>query len=281
MTHFPLISSAGLAARLDDPRVRIVDIRGHVLPPTDPPPHYFSHHAEYLDAHIPGAVFVDWVHEITDPADPRHAQIAPPERFQAVMQRIGVDDDTYVVVYDDTGGMFATRLWWALRYYGHERVGVLAGGWQGWLAEGRETTSTIEIYPPGDFVARPQAGMRVSADEVLDGIGSLTLLDARSVAEYNGEVARAPRKGHIPTAVSVPRATLQDETGQLLPADQLRARFGELGINGSAQGVVTYCNGGVSATYTLMALEVAGLRGGALYDGSWKEWGSDKTKPIE
>jgi thiosulfate/3-mercaptopyruvate sulfurtransferase len=274
------VTTDGLAARLDDPRIRIVDIRGYVLPPTDPPPHYFNKRADYADAHIPGAVFVDWVQEITDPADPRHAQIAPPERFSAAMQRIGVNSDTYVVVYDDTGGMFATRLWWALRYYGHERVGILEGGWAKWLVEGRETTSTIEINPPGDFVARVQPALRMTGEQVLAGVGSLTLLDARSREEYDGKYARAPRTGHIPTALSVPRATLQDAEGRLLPGEQLRARFAELGIEGSAEGVVTYCNGGVSATYTLLALEMAGLKGAALYDGSWKEWGNDESKPI-
>lgn len=130
-----LVSTEWLAANLTLPRLRIIDIRGHVLPASEPPPHYFNHHAEYLVSHIPGAVFVDWVHEITDPTDPRHAKIAPPERFAAAMSRAGIGDDTFVVTYDDAGGMLAARLWWCLNYYGHSQVRVLDGGWTKWQAE--------------------------------------------------------------------------------------------------------------------------------------------------
>lgn len=106
---------------------RIIDIRGHVLPASQPPPHYFNHEADYLKSHIPGAVFVDWVREITDPADPRHAQIAKPERYAEVLNRAGLREGVQVVTYDNSGGMFAARLWWTLNLY---RIICGRAGWR-------------------------------------------------------------------------------------------------------------------------------------------------------
>src|SRR5438132_10215543 len=112
MAEHLLVSTAWLQEHLADPDLRIVDIRGHVIPASEPLPHYFNHYQDYQKSHIPGAVFVDWVHEITDPDDPRHAKIARPERYATVMSRIGIGPETFVVAYDDANGMFAARLWW-------------------------------------------------------------------------------------------------------------------------------------------------------------------------
>lgn len=275
-----LVSSDWLAAQLDDPRVRIVDIRGHVLPATEPPPHYFNHHDDYLQAHIPGAVFVDWVHEITDPADPRHAKIAPPERYSAVMRRIGAGEDTLVVAYDDAGGMFAARLWWSLQYYGHSRAAVLDKGWQGWVSEGRWVTNVIPHYGPGTWIAQPRPALKANGDEVLASAEAWHLVDVRSPEEFAGKASRAPRFGHIPGAINLPRAELLDAQGDLMPADQLRARFEAAGIGQDGKPVVFYCNAGVSASFGLLALRRAGIDGGRVYDGSWKDWANDPTKPI-
>src|SRR5689334_24021414 len=154
-TMNPLVSTEWLHEHLNDPTLRIVDIRGHVLPANQPLPHYFNHKSDYDKSHIPGAVFVDWVHEITDPDDPRHAKIAKPDRYVAVMQRLGIGPATLVVAYDDASGMFAARLWWSLNYYGHENVVVLDGGWNKWLAEGRPTTAELPSITPSQFVAHP------------------------------------------------------------------------------------------------------------------------------
>src|SRR5215213_6165866 len=124
----PLVTTEWLQDHLSDPHLRIVDIRGHVLPANQPTPHYFNHRSDHDLSHIPGAIFIDWVKEITDPADPRHAQIAKPERYAEVMSRAGIDENTFVVAYDDASGMFAARLWWSLNYYGHTQVAVLDGG---------------------------------------------------------------------------------------------------------------------------------------------------------
>lgn len=279
MTHL-LVSTQWLHDHLTDVNLRVVDIRGHVLPASEPPPHYFNHHGDYLQSHIPGAVFIDWVHEITDPADPRHAQIAPPERYAAVMSRAGIHPDTFVVAYDDADGMFAARLWWSLNYYGHHQVAVLDGGWKKWTAEGRPATAELPLIQPSQFVARPDASWRRTGDQILQTLGDATLLDLRSTEEYNGEFSRARRAGHIPGAINVRRASLNTPEGTMLPAEELRQRFESLGI-GESTPVITYCNAGVSASYGLLALRVAGLTNVSMYDGSWKDWGNDDSKPIE
>ncbi len=277
-----LVSTSWLNDHLSDPDLRILDIRGHVIPASEPPPHYFNHHADYLKAHIPGAVFVDWVYEITDPDDPHHAPIAKPERFAAAMSRAGIGPDTFVVTYDDAQGMFAARLWWGLNYYGHHAVAVLDGGWKKWIAEGRPTSADIPAVWPAQFVPCPDPAWRRTADQVLSALHSpVRLLDMRSREEYKGQSSRARRKGHIPGALNCPRADLVAADDTLLPPDKLREKFAALGVDGSAPEVITYCNAGVSASFGMLALKVAGLENVSMYDGSWKDWGNDDSKPIE
>lgn len=278
----PLVSTEWLHEHLHDSDIRIIDIRGHVLPAIEPPPHYFNHEADYLKSHIPGALFVDWVHEITDPSDPRHAQIAKPERFAAAMTRLGITPQTLVIAYDDAAGMFAARLWWALRYYGHERVVVLDGGWNKWIAEGRPITDEIPKIVPVPFSAQPDLTLIRSADQVMERIGmGARLIDVRTVDEYEGRASRAVRMGHIPSAKNIPRAELIAADGRMLPPEALRERFAKAGVNEQTSEVITYCNGGVSASFGLLALTVAGIEPAAIYDGSWKDWGNDPSRPIE
>ena len=282
-----LVTTDWLQVHLNDPAIRVVDIRGHVAPASDPLPHYFNHQADYARSHIPGAVFIDWVHEITDPADPRHAQVAPPERFAEVMTRNGIGDDTFVVAYDDAAGMFAARLWFILNYYGHTKVAVLDGGWTKWVAEARPVAAETPNIAPAQFTPRPQPGWIRKADQVMTAVSqpdSAVLIDVRTPQEFAGQASRAKRRGHIPGAVNLPRTALNRPNGTLLSPEDLRARFAEAGVTADANAempVVTYCNGGVSASYGLLALRVAGLTNSAVYDGSWKEWGNDETRPIE
>ena len=283
MTTQPLVTTDWLAANLNDPRIRIVDIRGHVAPPTDPLPHYYNHRADYVKGHIPGAVFVDWVHEITNPDDPQHAKIAPPERYEAAMRRHGISADTQVIAYDDAQGMFAARLWFTLNYYGHANVAVLDGGWPKWMLENKPVTAVVPEVAPGQFVARPYPEWIAFIDEVAQ-IAShkqvAKLIDVRTVAEFNGNASRAKRKGHIPGAVNLTRTTLNTPEGSMLPPEKLREIFAQAGVNESEETVV-YCNGGVSASYGLLALRRAGFDKSRVYDGSWKEWGNDETTDIE
>lgn len=276
-----LVTTDWLAEHLHDHNLRIVDIRGRVLPATEPQPHYFSHRADYDKSHIPGAVFIDWVHEITDPDDPHHAQIAKPDRYAALMSRMGIGADTLVVAYDDADSMFAARLWWSLNYYGHTKVVVLDGGWNKWAAEGRPTTADVPQIESATFTPQPNPTIYRSADQVLALLGTETrLMDVRTPAEYNGQASRAQRKGHIPGAVNRPRSSMINPDGTMRSPEQLRVQFAEAGITPETGEVIVYCNGGVSASYGLLALRAAGLNNGAVYDGSWKDWGNDPDKPI-
>lgn len=282
MTENLTVTTEWLADHLQDPNVRVVDIRGHVIPASEPHPHYFSHRQEYLENHIPGAVFVDWVHDITDPNSPNASQIAPPDDYAALMSKLGISDDTLVVAYDDANGMFAARLWWTLRVYGHENVRVLDGGWKTWIAEDRPTTAEIPDLPAGSFTVRPNMRIRRTVDDVAGALyGDTILLDVRSTGEFAGKSSRARRGGHIPGAVNVPRSTVVNVDGTLPDAVTLKEKFASAGIDDPDAEVVVYCNGGVSASYGMMALLNAGFTNVAVYDGSWKEWGNDDSRPIE
>ena len=278
MSHYTLVTTDWLCDHLYDSNVRIVDIRGHVVPASEPLPHYFNHREDYEQSHIPGAVFIDWVQEITDPADPRHAKIAPPQRFAEVMNRHGIGPDTLVIVYDDAGSMFAARLYWALNYYGHEHVAVLDGGWQKWTAESRPATAEIPTYPPAHFVATPHPALIRTRDQVQATIHdpATRLLDVRTPEEYAGQFARAPRKGHIPGAVNLPKGKFNAADGTLRPAPVLQ----NLIPLEQGQEAVFYCSGGVSASLGFLAARIAGIENAAIYDGSWKEWGNQEDTPI-
>lgn len=281
MTEQLIVTVEWLHQHLDDANLRIVDIRGHVLPASEPPPHYFNHHADYVKSHIPGATFVDWVQEITDPADPRHAQIARPDRFAEAMSRHGIGDSTFVVAYDDAGGMFAARLWWALNYYGHAQVAVLDGGWQAWTAQEKPVTADLPVITPAHFTPRSNEHMYRDKHAVLSHLDDhQMLIDVRSPDEYAGKTSRAVKKGHIPGAINLPRTTLVAPDGTFLSAAELREKFRSAGAD-SHEDVVFYCNGGVSASFGLLTYRLAGFQGGAVYDGSWKDWGNDEQTPIE
>lgn len=284
MLSQPIVTTEWLQDHLNHPRLRIVDIRGLVKPATEPPPHYFNLRDDYDASHIPGAVFIDWVHEITDPDDPRHTQIATPARYAAVMSRAGIDENTVVVAYDTGAGVFASRLWWSLRYYGHEQVAVLDGGWDKWVSEGRPTTTAVPDISPTTFTPRPNPALRRTADEVLAALhrDDTLIIDVRSDTEYKGQASRAPRMGHIPGAVNQGRSLFMNDDNTLKSPDEIRAVFAGSGLQADQrQEVIVYCNAGVSATYSLLAMTHAGMNNGTLYDGSWKEWGSDESKPIE
>lgn len=283
MFNTPLVSTDWLAEHLDDDNLRLIDIRGRVLPATEPPPHYHSHRDHYDEAHIPGAVFVDWTQDIVDPSSPTGMLIASPEDFAALMGRLGIDDTRYVVAYDDAGGMFAARMWWALRYYGHEAVAVLDGGWQKWLAEGRATTADLPLVTPAMFIPVVNPALRFTVQTVNQSVtsGGAQLVDVRSPGEFAGEASRTDRFGHIPGAVNLPRKSLLASDGTL-NQPELHDRISAAGITVDAdETLVTYCNAGVSASYVMLALATAGVQNVAIYDGSWKEWSRDPDNAVQ
>jgi thiosulfate/3-mercaptopyruvate sulfurtransferase len=162
-----LVSTAWLAQHLKDPSVRVVDMRGSVVTRQVAPgveqADYRGARDEYLAAHIPGAVYIDWTADIIDPDDPVPVQIASPDRFAEAMATRGIGDETVVVAVDHSGGQFATRLWWALAYYGHDSVRVLDGGWNKWVKEGRPVEGGEVAVARAVFTPRTRPGLRVTA----------------------------------------------------------------------------------------------------------------------
>lgn len=276
----PLVSTTWLDQNLRQPHLRLIDIRGRVLPATEPPPHYLAHREAYMQMHIPGAVFVDWVTDITVNG-PSQMQIAPPDKFAALMGRLGVSSRSLVVAYDDADGMLAARLWWALQYYGHSQAVVLEGGWDKWVAENRATTAEIPYFPPTTFVPQVNPALRRTADDVQAALNSDTrLIDVRTPGEYQGKASRARRAGHIPGALNLPRHELLAADGTPLPPGVLEDKLAAQQIS-KDDTIVLYCNAGVSASFGMLALRAAGYRDLAVYDGSWKDWGNDDSRPIE
>jgi thiosulfate/3-mercaptopyruvate sulfurtransferase len=283
-----LVTTERLAEHLQDPGVRVVDMRGYVVTrPIGPgvdEAEYRGAREEYLAAHIPGAVYVDWTRDIIDPDDPVPVQIAPADRFAEAMAERGIGDGMHVIAVDHAGGQYATRLWWALGYYGHDRVSVLDGGWNRWLDEGRPTEAGEVSVPRATFTPRPRPDRRVTADQLIAMLGEAgrewQLVDARDPGQYTGARRRGDRGGHIPGAISVPRELFFAPSGGFLPLDELRRRVQEHGLR-PGRRTVAYCNGGVAATIVLFNLARLGYTDAANYDGSWNEWGNRPDLPVE
>jgi thiosulfate/3-mercaptopyruvate sulfurtransferase len=276
------METAALAEGLDDANLRILDIRGSIKPVTAPRPYYSAKRDAYREAHIPGARFVDWTEDITDPAAPVHMMLAEPARFKALMERLGIGDENLVVVYDDSGGL-APRLWWALNYYGHDQTRVLDGGFNKWVAEGRPVTAAVPAPGPAVFTPRIRPEWRADAATVRAAMkdARVAIVDCRTPEEWSGKIGRGDRPGRIPGARNVPSAlALHGEFRTWKDPAELRRLYASAGVTPGSP-VITYCNAGVSASVGLFALKLAGFDDVRNYSGSWYEWESDPANPIE
>jgi len=283
-----LVETSWLAEHLNDPHIRIVDMRGYVRTVEHNGVQdalYVGARDEYVQAHLPGAVYIDWSSDIVDPADTIPAQIAPLTRFASVLGGLGIGDQHLVVAYDiHPTAQFATRLWWAPNYYGHDQVVVLNGGFAKWQRENRPLEVRIPTYPAAPFTPVVQPQLRVTAAEVLSQLGNqhIAMIDARDRGQYSGAVVRRPgRPGHIPGALNIPRDDVIDPaTGTFRSNEELAKIFSNAGVKPQQQ-VVAYCNGGVAATTILFSLAMLGYPHLTNYDGSWNEWGSRQDLPTE
>jgi thiosulfate/3-mercaptopyruvate sulfurtransferase len=280
-----LATTGWLAAHLDDPSVRVVDMRYYVQVASGGSFRGVSGRKAYQQGHIPGAVFVDFASDLADPEDDVPLNILSPDRFEALMGRLGIGSDSTVVVYDDSGGTWAARLWWALRYYGHNAAKLLNGGLTKWTAEGRPLETRTPPPPPATFQAQVRPALRATCDDVRQAIGrrDVRIVDALPEVFYTGQARLYPthRAGHIPTARNVPATANVDPATQImLPADELERLWRKAGLKPD-QRVITYCGAGAYAAYDLFVLYVLGHERASLYDSSWMEWGANPELPVE
>ena len=269
-----LATTDWLAAHLNDPTMRILDVRR----PTGA--------ANFAAAHIPNAQHVDLNVDLMD-RDPNRValDLIGPERFANLMGRLGIANDSTVVVYDAEGGTAAATLWWAMRYYGHTDVRMLNGGLVKWLLEGRDTTRAVAHFAPTDYTANVQPQWLATAQDVELAMQDPTvfLVDARDYGFYAGErcLGAAPLAGHVPGALTMPaRWQVTPDMKTLLPAERLAMSLELMGISPTQRGI-TYCGNGHLAAFDAFLLYVMGFENVAVYDSSWLEWSVLPEAPAE
>jgi len=276
-----LIEPTALAAHMNDPKWVVVDCRHDLM-------NLAAGRDAHAAGHIPGAVFADMETELSgakrDAAGHFRGRHPLPEKdaFIELLRGWGVDDDTQVVAYDAHGGMFAARLWWMLRWVGHAAAAVLDGGLPAWQAAGQPVvTDTPSPRASGNIKARPALVTTVDVAAVLHNVehGGRTIVDARAPDRFRGENETIdPVGGHIPGAQNRFFKDNLQADGRFKAPEQLKA---ELGVAvGDPQNAIMQCGSGVTACHNLLALEVAGMPGAALYPGSWSEWTADPKRAV-
>ena len=276
-----LVRCAELAARLDDPDWRIFDCRFDLAAPA-------RGEQAHAETHLPDAFYAHLDRDLSDPITPlsgRHP-LPDPDRLCDWLGSHGVSRDTQVIVYDDTGGTMAVRLWWLLRWLGHDRVAILDGGWQAWGQAGLP----LQTSPPGaveavTFEGSPDWQQVVTTDtlnrQLQEGGDALQLMDARTAERFRGEAEPIdPVAGHIPGAMNLPLQDNLNQDGSFKSKEALQTLYAEALAGRDPDSIVAMCGSGVTACHNLLAMELAGLHGGRLYAGSWSEWIRDPLRPV-
>lgn len=269
-----LIGVDALWGRLDaGERVVLLDVRWKLGDPYG--------REQYLDAHLPGAVYVDLETELAAVPSPEHGRHPLPRvaDLQVAVRRWGLRTGDLCVAYDDAGGTSAARAWWLLRWAGVDDVRLLDGGLAAWRAAGGPVERGEVTAEPGDIELVPRRLPVIDIDDVAEFTADGILLDARAAERYRGEIEPVdPRAGHIPGAVSAPTTDNLDDGGRFRTASELRERFAELGVDGR-RPVGVYCGSGVTAAHEVAALAVVGIEA-SLYPGSWSQWSADPDRPA-
>ena len=241
---------------------------------------------QYLAGHIAGAVYANLNDDLSGPRTGTNGRHPMPsdEALVGTIRRLGITNDTQVVVYDQDSGLYAGRLWWLLRYAGHRAVALLDGGFAQWTAEGRPVRAGAETRPPSNFQASFDRSMHVTVEDVARRAGDerTLLVDARGSDRFEGRAETIDKvAGHIPGAQNRFYRSNLGPDGTMLSPDALRAAFTSLLDGRDPRDAVMYCGSGVSACHNLLAMEHAGLPGSPLYVGSWSEWSSNPERPVE
>ena len=283
-----LVETEWLQENLDNPNLRIFDCTVYL-------PNYFEESAaeglqvvsgreHWEQEHVPGSAFADLLQDLRNPDNPAFMLPMPSaEQFASVMSRYGVGEGVRVVLYDNMVNIWATRLWWMLRFFGFDDAAVLNGGWQKWTQEGRPISIEPPNYPPAQFVARPRTELIVTKNEVQAAIDSqgTCIINALDPDEYAGRgPVRYGRPGHIPSSVNVSFLGILDpKTNAYLKPEQLQEQFMQAGAMNKDR-VITYCGGAIAATSDAFILTLLGVDNVAVYDGSMTEWAADPTLPL-
>jgi thiosulfate/3-mercaptopyruvate sulfurtransferase len=272
-----LVTTDWLAAHLRDEHVRVVDGTWHMLQLQRDP------RAEFVQAHIPGAVFFD-IDEVADHSSSLPHMLPSAEDFARAVGALGIGDGDRVIVYDVRGVVTAARVWWTFRAFGHDDVAVLDGGLRKWRAEGRPVESGMPSPAPRRFTPRPRPELVRDLAQLRANLAAPReqVLDARSAGRFAGTEAEPRaglRGGHIPGSRNLPYDRLYRPDGTLLPPEGLKAAFDTAGVD-LGRPVTTTCGSGVTASVLALALHLLGHRDVAVYDGSWTEWGGRDDTPI-
>ena len=264
MPERPIISAAEVAARLDDPRLRLADVRWCAGEPA-------RGRVEYAAGHLPGAVYLDLDADLAGPTGPGRHPLPAPEAFATRMGSRGLGNDDLIVAYDDSAGIYAARLWWMLRWIGHPGARLLDGGLPAWVAAGLPLTAEEPRHEPAVLMVRRSPTRLIDRNRLWVRLGKVTLLDARPPERFTGrEDAVDPVGGHIPTARNAPTAENLGPDGCFLPPEELARRYRALGVGEG--DTVASCGSGVTACHDIAAMLVAGLPEPILYPGSWSDW---------